>query len=75
MQRALLCLEDWTLYRETVLGMETRGWDEMDTLARGGRGLKRLDVREAIGDPRKFTVAKGPWWKGFIRVIGARVGV
>ena len=76
MQRALLCSEDWTtgaLYRETVLRMETRVWDKTDTLARVRLGLKRRDDREAIGNPRDFTVLKGPWWKRFIRAIVARV--
>ena len=66
MQRALLCSEDWTtgtLYRETVLRMETRVWDKMDTLARVRIGLQRQDDREAIGDPRDFTVSKDPWWR------------
>ena len=46
MQRALLCSEDWTtgtLYRETVMRMETRVWDKMDTMARVRLGLKRDD--------------------------------
>ncbi|KAL8753789.1 MAG: hypothetical protein Q9184_005315 [Pyrenodesmia sp. 2 TL-2023] len=44
MQRALLCSEDWktgTLYRETVLRMESRVWDKMDTTARIRLALKR----------------------------------
>ena len=43
MQRALLCSEDWRtgiMYRETVLRMETRVWDKMDTLPRIRLGLK-----------------------------------
>ncbi|KAL8725564.1 MAG: hypothetical protein Q9181_006372 [Wetmoreana brouardii] len=51
MQRALLCSEDWTtgtLYRETVMRIETRAWDKMDTLARIRMGLKREDKRAAI---------------------------
>ncbi|KAL8938798.1 MAG: hypothetical protein Q9216_003698 [Gyalolechia sp. 2 TL-2023] len=51
MQRALLCSEDWrtgTMYRETVVRMETRVWDRMDTLARLRLGLKRERKREAI---------------------------
>lgn len=44
MQRALLCSEDWTtgtLYRETVLRMETRVWDKMDPVSRIRLGIKR----------------------------------
>ena len=76
MQRALLCSEDWTtgtLYRETVLRMETRVWDKTDTLARVRLGLKREDNRQAIRDPRNFTVLKDPWWKRFIRAIEASI--
>ena len=78
MQRTLLYSEDWTtgtLDCETVLWMETRVWDKMDTLARNRLGLKRQDNREAIRDLRKFTLVKGPWWKRFINAIGARIGV
>ncbi|KAL9591844.1 MAG: hypothetical protein Q9179_007313, partial [Wetmoreana sp. 5 TL-2023] len=52
MQRALLCSEDWktgTLYRETVLRMETRVWDKMDTVARIRLGLKRDDTDVIVG--------------------------
>ena len=76
MQRALLCSEDWTtgtLYRETVLRMDTRVWDKTDTLARVRLGLKRQDNRDAIRDPRNFTVSKGPWWRSFIHAIEARI--
>lgn len=44
MQRALLCSEDWktgTLYRETVLRMETRVWDKMDPVSRIRLGIKK----------------------------------
>ena len=62
MQRALLCSEDWTtstLYRETVLRMETRVWDKMDTLARIRLGLKREDTKEALTGSRHFAVNIG----------------
>ena len=58
MQRALLCSEDWTtgtLYRETVLRMETRVWDRMDTMARVRLGLKRDDGKGATHDPPSST--------------------
>ncbi|KAL9596027.1 MAG: hypothetical protein Q9219_006078 [cf. Caloplaca sp. 3 TL-2023] len=54
MQRALLCSEDWrtgTLYRETVLRMETRVWDKMDTTARIRLGLKRAKANTHIKSP------------------------
>ncbi|KAL8816531.1 MAG: hypothetical protein Q9191_008315 [Dirinaria sp. TL-2023a] len=76
MQRALLCSQDWTsgtLYRETVVRMETRVWDRMDTLSRVRLGLKRPDTRNEIKDPRDFKVSKGPLWKRFLDAIGNRV--
>ena len=76
MQRALLCSEDWTtstLYRETVLRMETRVWDKMDTLARIRLGLKREDQKEACTDPKNFSIKKGPWWSRLVRGIGNRI--
>ena len=78
MQRALLCSQDWTtstLYRETVLRMETRVWDKMDTVARIRLGLKREDNKEAIDDPYTFDVVKGPWWKRLEDAIFARDSV
>ena len=76
MQRALLCSEDWTtgtLYRETVLRMETRVWDKMHTMARVRLGMNRKDGREAIRDPRDFIILKGAWWKRLMYAIGNRV--
>ena len=76
MQRALLCSQDWTsgtLYRETVLRMETRVWDRMDTLSRIRLGLERHDTRNHIDHPTDFRLRKGPLWKRFIYAIGARV--
>lgn len=61
MQRALLCSQDWTsgtLYRETVLRMETRVKDRMDTMARVRLGLRRDDKREEIDDPTEFKFQK-----------------
>ncbi|KAL8916377.1 MAG: hypothetical protein Q9172_006334 [Xanthocarpia lactea] len=58
MQRALLCSQDWTsgtLYRETVLRMETRVKDRMDTMARVRLGLRRDDKRD---DPTEFKFHK-----------------
>ena len=52
MQRALLCSYDWTtstLYRETVLRMETRVRDKMDTVSRLRIGLNRTDSRKPLG--------------------------
>ena len=73
MQRALLCSQDWTsgtLYRETVLRMETKVWDRMDTLSRVRLGLKRHDTRNEITDPSNFKFQKGAWWKRFFYEIG-----
>ncbi|KAI4168900.1 MAG: hypothetical protein LQ343_006055 [Gyalolechia ehrenbergii] len=53
MHRALLCSEDWktgTLYRETVLRMETRVWDKMDPVSRIRLGIERNDTRGAISE-------------------------
>jgi hypothetical protein len=44
MQRAILCSYDWptqTLYRETVLRMETRVLERMSRVARVSFGLRR----------------------------------
>ncbi|KAL8717734.1 MAG: hypothetical protein Q9225_005045 [Loekoesia sp. 1 TL-2023] len=60
MQRALLCSEEWTtgtLFRETVLRMETRVWDKMDTLPRVRLGLKRKDTRDAIDDSQHNSLS------------------
>ena len=49
MQRALLCSHDWTsgtLYRETVLRMETRVLSRMDRLPRIRLGMNRKDRTE-----------------------------
>lgn len=57
MQRALLCSQDWTsgiLYRETVLRMETRVWDRMNTLSRVRLGLKST-IRERISTIRQIS--------------------
>lgn len=66
MQRALLCSEDWTsgtLYRETVMRMETRVWDRMNTMARIRLGLERKDSREVIDDPKRDRSQKAHWLK------------
>lgn len=65
MQRALLCSQDWTsgtLYRETVLRMETRVKDRMDTMARVRLGLKREDNRDEIDDPTAFKIGHSGGW-------------
>ena len=76
MQRAFLCSEDWTsgtLFRETVLRMETRVWDKMDTLARIRLGLKRTERKTALENPSNFVIRKGPWWKRLAYAVGARI--
>ena len=76
MQRALLCSYDWTggtFYRETVLRMETRAWDRMDTMCRVRLGLDRRDAGTPIENPTRFRRRKGPWLKRLAHAVGARV--
>ena len=76
MQRALLCSEDWksgTLYRETVLRMETRVWDKMDTLARIRLGLKTENRKKALTDPKNFKVKRASWLSWLAGAIGSRI--
>ena len=76
MQRALLCSEDWTtgtLYRETVMRMETRVWDKMDTMARVRLGLKRDDSTKALGHPQDYPILRAHWLKRFLNAVGARL--
>lgn len=76
MQRALLCSEDWsigTMYRETILRMETGVRDKMDAMTRVRLGLKRGDNRPAIENPKAFKVQKEHWLKRLGNAIAARV--
>ena len=64
MQRALLCSQDWTsgtLYRETVLRMETRVKDRMDVLPRVRLGMSRKDARGEIQEPTQFKRRNKLW--------------
>jgi hypothetical protein len=52
MQRAIGCSLDWTtgtLYRETVLRMDTTARDKMDALPRARFGFKRPDEAINVG--------------------------
>ena len=76
MQRALLCSLDWTdgtLYRETVLRMETRVWDQVDTMPRIRLGLKRNDARETLAIQTRFKTIKAAWCKRFAYGLAARI--
>jgi hypothetical protein len=57
MQRALMCSYDWstqTLYRETVLRMETRVLEKMSRVGRVKFGLRRY----VNGDPEKWRTSQ-----------------
>lgn len=76
MQRALLCSEDWTsgtVYRETVIRMETRVWDKMNTLARVRLGLKRTESGEMMEVSKKLIARKKLWWKNLVYSFTARI--
>lgn len=78
MQRALLCSYEWTtgtLYRETVLRMETRVWDRMHTLCRLRIGLKRHDSRPALHNPHDIPKESPPLWKRIAYGIAVRMGL
>jgi hypothetical protein len=69
MQRAILCSYDWptqTLYRETVLRMETRVLEKMSRVARVSFGLRR----HVKGKPETW-----PSEIGMTELVGGGVGV
>jgi len=74
MQRAIMCSYDWptqTLYRETVLRMETRVLEKMSRVARVSFGLRKnvkgkpetwprsIDMTESVDPPRDTRAAVG----------------